>query len=61
MLRFPVRAAAIVGLLAACVCTPALAAVKPSESLLPGTTKGFLVVENVDQLKESWNKTKLYP
>lgn len=35
------------------------AAVPPAENLLPNSTKGFLAVGSVDQLKESWNKTQL--
>jgi hypothetical protein len=34
-------------------------AVPPSEELLPGTTKGFLCVSNVDQLNRQWSKTQL--
>jgi hypothetical protein len=35
------------------------AAVPSSESLLPATTKGYLAVGSVDQLREAWNKTQL--
>ena len=34
-------------------------AVPAAESLLPGTTKGFLSVASMDQLQESWSKTQL--
>ncbi|MCE5302821.1 MAG: hypothetical protein LLF97_06890 [Planctomycetaceae bacterium] len=32
---------------------------RPSETLLPGTTQGFLAISNVDVLSEHWNKTQL--
>ncbi len=32
---------------------------RPSETLLPGTTQGMLVISNVDRLSEQWNKTQL--
>lgn len=35
------------------------AAVPKAEVLLPNSTKGFLAVGSVDQLKEAWNKTQL--
>jgi hypothetical protein len=35
------------------------AAVPAAENLLPNSTKGFLSVGSVEQLKESWNKTQL--
>jgi hypothetical protein len=34
-------------------------AVPAAENLLPSTTKGFLSVASVDQLRDSWNKTQL--
>src|SRR6185295_19169511 len=34
-------------------------AAKPSETLLPGITKGYLSVPNFDVLEENWNKTQL--
>ncbi len=36
-----------------------LAAVEPSEKLLPDTTKGFLSVANVKDLVDHWNATKI--
>lgn len=35
------------------------AAVPPTENLLPNTTKGFLSVTSIDQLREAWNKTQM--
>ncbi|MEN6405825.1 MAG: hypothetical protein ABFC77_05065 [Thermoguttaceae bacterium] len=32
---------------------------RPSETLLPDTTQGFLAISNVDLLSERWNKTQL--
>jgi hypothetical protein len=39
--------------------TVSLAAVPPSETLLPSSTKGFLSVGSVDQLRAAWDKTQL--
>jgi hypothetical protein len=36
-----------------------VAAVPPSENLMPNNTKGFFAVPSVDQFKEAWNKTQL--
>jgi len=33
--------------------------VPTSESLFPETTKGYLSVGSVDQLREAWDKTQL--
>ena len=43
------------------LCAPAIsrAAVPASETLLPNTTKGFVSVASVDQMREAWNKTQL--
>ena len=38
--------------------TPSRAA-RPSESLLPDTTKGYLSVPDVDELRDHWQKTQL--
>ncbi len=35
------------------------AASRPSETLLPDTTEGFIAISNVDTLSEHWNKTQL--
>ena len=37
----------------------AVAAGRPSETLLPETTEGFIAISNVDVLSEHWNKTQL--
>ena len=34
-------------------------AARPSESLLPATTKGYLSVQDVDRLRQQWEKTEL--
>lgn len=34
-------------------------AARPTESLLPNTTKGYVSVGNMDVLEENWNKTQL--
>lgn len=44
--------------LALCLSSLTLAA-PPSETLLPETTKGFLSVPNVEELREHWNATQL--
>src|SRR5262245_4487387 len=59
VLRLSVRAVAATAVVVVCCCASALAATKPTEALLPGTTKGLLIVENYDQLKASWTKTQL--
>src|SRR5690606_5862910 len=46
----------ILGLLAS---PPAALAVRPSEELLPSTTKGYLSVYDVDLLEEHFNKTQM--
>ena len=35
------------------------AASRPSETLLPDTTQGFVAISNVDTLSEHWNQTQL--
>jgi hypothetical protein len=55
----------LVGYLVLCACCcgalelRAARAARPTESLLPNTTKGFLSVANVDVLKADWEKTQL--
>ncbi|HTU23835.1 MAG TPA: hypothetical protein VMF30_00470, partial [Pirellulales bacterium] len=36
-----------------------LAAVPPSEQVLPATTKGFISIGNVDRFQTDWAKTQL--
>jgi hypothetical protein len=40
-------------------CGPVLAAVPPSENLLPNSTKGYVSAASFDQLRDNWNKTQL--
>jgi hypothetical protein len=42
-----------------CGASAGWAASRPSETLLPDTTEGFLAISNVDTLSEQWNKTQL--
>lgn len=42
-----------------CLSAPALHAAQKSDSILPNTTKGYLSIGNVDELKAAWNKTQL--
>ena len=37
----------------------AFAAAQKSDTILPNTTKGYLSIGNVDELKAAWNKTQL--
>lgn len=47
------------GLLAACAVATPLLAVQPSETLLPDTTKGFLSTQDVNEVRDAFNKTQL--
>jgi hypothetical protein len=47
-------------LLVGVLCCPiAASAAPPSEDLLPGTTKGYVSVPNVEVLRTKWNETQL--
>ncbi|HEV3138415.1 MAG TPA: hypothetical protein VGZ26_10940 [Pirellulales bacterium] len=59
MSRLSKLAALAVGVLVLVGRVESFAAVPPAENLLPSSTKGFLAVPSVDELKESWNLTQL--
>ena len=40
-------------------CAPVRGEVLPGESLVPVTTKGFLSIPSLDELKSHWNETQL--
>ena len=42
-----------------CLIAPAARAAQKSETVLPNTTKGYLSIGNVDELKAAWNETQL--
>ncbi len=42
-----------------CAQLAAYGAVPPSEDLLPNTTKGYLSVANVDEMRDAFNKTQM--
>lgn len=52
------RSLAIAGCLTLALCSTLLAA-PASERLLPGTTKGFISVGNVDHFRAEWAKTQI--
>ena len=47
------------GRLSDAVCRSKLWAAPPSEQLLPGTTKGYVSVGNVERFRTDWAKTQL--
>ena len=41
------------------VCVPLARAARPGASVLPNTTKGYLSIPDVDELRAKWNETQL--